>query len=162
MHRCKRSSRGGTQHPARPLARWHGSRDIDLLASAHINLEIFDGARSTLKEALNFTHRCDDKESAQVASCHQNMAFICQQQVFAIKAQVGMHMNYMLTNSMVVYHSQVSRVLVEGLQKNQQYNGIEGVVMIRTAHACASAWIHTTTRSSCSSQRMCARSFPRP
>ena len=125
MHRCKRSSRGGTQHPARPLARWHGSRDIDLLASAHINLEMFDRARSTLKEALNFTRRCDDKESAQMASCHQNMAFICQQQVYAIKGQVGMHMNYMLTNSMAVYHSQVSRVLVEGLQKNQ----IEGVVM---------------------------------
>jgi len=40
-----------------------------------------------------------------------------------------MHMEYMLTNSIRLYHSPGSRVLVEGLQKQQQYNGIEGVVV---------------------------------
>jgi len=40
-----------------------------------------------------------------------------------------MQMKYMLTNSMRLYHSPGSRVLVEGLQKQQQYNGIEGVVV---------------------------------
>jgi len=40
-----------------------------------------------------------------------------------------MHMEYMLTNSIRLYHSPGSRVLVHGLQKQLQYNGIEGVVV---------------------------------
>jgi len=40
-----------------------------------------------------------------------------------------MHMEYMLTNSIHLYHSPGSRVLVEGMQKQQQYNGVEGVVV---------------------------------
>ena len=35
----------------------------------------------------------------------------------------------MLANSIHLYHSPGSKVLVEGLQKQKQYNGIEGVVV---------------------------------
>ena len=102
---------------------------LKFLASAHSNLEMFDEARNTSKQALDLTRRCNGEESTQVALCHQNMSDICQKQVDAIKAQVGVHMNYMLTNSKVLYHLPGSRVLVEGLQKKQQYNGIEGIVV---------------------------------
>jgi tetratricopeptide (TPR) repeat protein len=102
---------------------------LTTLASAHGCLEMFDGARSALKEALNLSSCCDGEESTRVASFHHKMASICYEQVNAIRAQLGMHMEYMSTNSMVLYHSRGSRVLVAGLQKNQQYNGIEGVVM---------------------------------
>jgi len=102
---------------------------LQSLASVHGYLEMFDEARSTLKKALDFARRCYGKESAGVAACHQEMAIICQEQVQAIKAQLRMHMEYMLTHSMRLYHSPGSRVLVEGLQKQQQYNGIEGVVV---------------------------------
>jgi len=50
-------------------------------------------------------------------------------QVNAIKKKLCMHMEHMLTNSMRMYHSPGSRVLVEGLQKQQQFNGIEGIVV---------------------------------
>jgi len=40
-----------------------------------------------------------------------------------------MHMDYMLTNSICLYHSPGSRVLLQGLQKQRQYNGIEGVLV---------------------------------
>jgi len=102
---------------------------LTVLASAHGYLEMFDEARRTLKQALDLTRRCDGDESSQRASCHQQMAIICQEQVEAIIKQLSMHMEYMLTNSMRLYHSPGSRVLVEGLQKQQQYNGIEGVVV---------------------------------
>jgi len=86
---------------------------------------MFDEAGSTLKEALDLSCRYFGKESKEVAVCHQRMAFICQEQAEAM----DMHLMYMLTNSMRHYHLRGSRVLVEGLQKNQQYNGIEGVVV---------------------------------
>jgi hypothetical protein len=57
------------------------------------------------------------------------MATICHEQTVAIKAQVSLHKEHMLTNSMRHYHSPGSKLLVEGLQKQQQYNGIEGVVV---------------------------------
>jgi len=114
----------------RALLRYGMAADtLIFLTSAHGYLEMFDEARSTLKQALDLTRRCDGKESEEVAACHQQMAIICQEQVQAIKKQVSMHMEYMLTNSIRLYHSPGSRVLVEGLQKQQQYNGIEGVVM---------------------------------
>jgi len=102
---------------------------LQILASAHGYLEMFDEARSTLKQALDLTRRCHGEESAAVASCHQKMVCICQQQVQAITKQLSMHMEYMLTNSMRLYHSPGSRVLVQGLQTQLQYNGIEGVVV---------------------------------
>jgi len=102
---------------------------LKVLASAHGFLEMFDEARSTLKQALDLTRRCDGEESEEVAACHQRMDLICQEQVKAIIQQVSMHMEYMLTYSICLYHSPGSRVLVEGLQKQQQYNGIEGVVV---------------------------------
>jgi len=99
------------------------------LASAHGYLEMFDEARSSLKQALDLARCCDGEESAKVAICHQEMAIICQAQVQAIIKQLYMHREYMLTNSMHLYHSPGSRMLVEGLQKQQQYNGIEGIVV---------------------------------
>jgi len=102
---------------------------LQFLASAHGYLEMFDEARSTLKQALDLTRRCDGEESTRVAACHQRMAFICQEQDKAFRKQLSMHMEYMLTNSIRLYYSPGSRVLVEGLQKQQQYNGIEGVVV---------------------------------
>jgi len=102
---------------------------LTVLPSTHSNLEMYNGARSTLTEALYFSCRCHGEESTRVASCHQRMASICQQQAQAIIEQVGMHMEYMLTNSSGLYHAQGSRVLVEGLQKKPEFNGIEGVVV---------------------------------
>ena len=102
---------------------------LQSLACAHGYLEMFDEARSTLQQALDVARRCHGEESTREASCHQRMACICQEQVMAITKQVWMHMEYMLTNSIRLYHSRGSRVLVEGLQKQQQYNGIEGVVV---------------------------------
>jgi len=64
-------------------------------ASAHSNLETFDRAPSTLKEALDLGHRCRGEENTGVASCHQEMAIIIQEQAKAI-----MHMEYMMMNSM--------------------------------------------------------------
>ena len=52
------------------------------------------------------------------------MAIICDRQIDAIKAQAGMHMEYIFTNSIRLYHARGSRVLVERLQKKLQYNGI--------------------------------------
>jgi len=105
------------------------AQTLTVLASAHSNFDMFDEARSTLKEALDLSCRYNGKESTEVAVCHQRMAFICQEQAEAIRKQVDMHLEYMLINSMRHYHSRGSRVLVEGLQKNQQYKGIEGVVV---------------------------------
>jgi len=82
-----------------------------ILACAHGYLEMFDEARSTLKQALDLTRRCHGEESAEVAACHQEMVILCQEQVQAIKAQVCIHMDYMLTNSICLYHSAGSRVL---------------------------------------------------
>jgi len=91
---------------------------------------MFDEARSTLMEALDLTRRCCyGEESARVASCYQHMASICQEQAIAIRNQLFMHMDYILTHSMRHYHARGSRVLVEGLQKKPRYNGIEGVVV---------------------------------
>ena len=64
-----------------------------------------------------------------MASCNERMAFICHRQINAIKAQVGMHMEYIITNSIRLYHARGSRVLVERLQKKLQCNGMEGVVV---------------------------------
>ena len=64
-----------------------------------------------------------------MASCNERMAFICHRQINAIKAQVGMHMEYIFTNSIRLYHARGSRVLVERLQKKLQCNGMEGVVV---------------------------------
>jgi len=80
-------------------------------------------------EALDLIRRCDGKESAEVASYHHRMAFVCQEQAQAITIQVDMRTEYILTNSMCCYHSQGSRVLVERLQNKLQYNGLEGVVV---------------------------------
>jgi len=114
----------------RALSR-HGmaAHTLTILASAHGHLEMFDEARSSLKQALDLTRRCGGEESEEVAACHQQMACICQGQVKAIVKQLSMHMEYMLTNAMRLYHSPGSRVLVQGLQKQLQYNGIEGVVV---------------------------------
>jgi len=46
------------------------------------------------------------------------------EQAKAIRAQAGMHEEYMLTNSMRRNHLQGSSVLLEGLQKQQQ--GVHG------------------------------------
>ena len=46
------------------------------LASAHGYLEMFDEARSALKQVLDLTRRCDGEESTRVAACHQQMACI--------------------------------------------------------------------------------------
>ena len=112
----------------RALSRYGMAADIlTILASVHGYLEMFDEARNTLKQALDLTRRCHGEESAKVAVCHQRMACNCEEQVEAIIKQLSMHMEYMLTNSIRLYHSPGSRVLVEGLQKKLQYNGIEGV-----------------------------------
>jgi len=100
-----------------------------VLASAHGYLEIFDEVRSTLIQALDLTRRCDGEESQRMALCHHQMAFICHKQADENRKQVYMHMEYMSTNSICLYNSPVSRVLVKGLQKKLQYNGIEGVVV---------------------------------
>jgi len=42
---------------------------LTILASAHRNLRMFDGARSTLKKALECSSSCDGKESTSVAAC---------------------------------------------------------------------------------------------
>jgi len=62
---------------------------------------MFDETCSTLKEALDLTRCCDGEESDEVAA----MAIICQEQVQAIIKQLYMHMEYMLTNSIRLYHS---------------------------------------------------------
>jgi len=49
---------------------------LTILASVHGYLEMFDEARSTLKEALDLTCNCHGEESTEGASCHQEMAFI--------------------------------------------------------------------------------------
>ena len=59
-----------------------------LLASTHSCLDMFDGARRTLQEALDLTHRCDGEESTQVASYHQQIAIICHKQADTIIPQV--------------------------------------------------------------------------
>jgi len=105
------------------------AQTLIILASGHGYLEMFDEARSTLKQALDLTRRCHGKEIEEVATCHEEMAIICREQVKAIIKLLWMHMEHMLTNSIRLYHSRGSRVLVEGLQKQQQYNGIEGVVV---------------------------------
>jgi len=46
------------------------AQTLTLLVSSHGNLEMFDEARSTLKEAITLSSRCDGKESTTVASCH--------------------------------------------------------------------------------------------
>jgi len=102
---------------------------LKILAAAHGFLEMFDEARSSLKQALDLTRLCDGEESEEVATCHQRMVFVCQEQVKAIIQHLFTHKMYMLTNSMRLYHSPGSRLLVKGLQKQQQYNGIEGVVV---------------------------------
>ena len=95
------------------------AQTLTLLASSHGNLEMFDEARSTLKEAINLSSCCDGKESTTVASCHNRMASICHAQATAIRAQSEIHVQYMLTNSMRNHHGRGRRVLVEGLQKQQ-------------------------------------------
>jgi len=50
----------------------------------------------------------------------------CQKQAKAIIEEVGMHMDYMLTNSIGLYHAPGSRVLVEGLQQKPQWNRRRG------------------------------------
>ena len=105
------------------------AQTLRILASAHGNLAMFEEARSTLKQALDLTRRYDGEESKELALCLQEMACICQEQVKVIIKQLSMHTEYMLTNSMRRYHAPGSRALVEGLQKQQQYNGIEGVVV---------------------------------
>jgi len=65
---------------------------LRILASAHGYLEMFDEARSSLKQALDLARCCDGEESAKVAICHQEMAIICQEQVQAIIKQLYMHM----------------------------------------------------------------------
>jgi len=51
------------------------------LASAHGYLEMFDESRSTRKEALDLTRCGHGEEGATVVACHQQMVFICQEQV---------------------------------------------------------------------------------
>ena len=99
------------------------------LASAYSNLDLFDEARSTLKEALSLALRCFGNESAPVVECHSKSTLNSFRQVEAKRKEIFMHEQYMVTHSMSSYHSRGSRVLVEGLQKKLQYNGLEGVVV---------------------------------
>jgi len=102
VHRCKISTGGSDQHPAR-LRALNGvaAETLINLASARGYLQMFDETCSTLKEALDLTRCCDGEESDEVAA----MAIICQEQVQAIIKQLYMHMEYMLTNSIRLYHS---------------------------------------------------------
>jgi len=108
---------------------WMAAQTLESLASAHSDLEMFDEDRSTIKQALDLARCYHSEESKEVVACHQRMTCIGREQVKSIRAQVDMHMENMLTNSMHHYHSRGSRVLVEGLKKQPQYHGIEGVVL---------------------------------
>jgi len=87
-----------------------------LIASLYSNLEMYDEARCSLKEALDFTRRCLGKERPDLVDYHQRMAFICQKQACELREQVNNHQEYLLRNSMSFYHSPGSRVRVAGLQ----------------------------------------------
>jgi len=110
---------------------WMLSLTLGLLASAHMNLGMFDDARCTLKEALDLSRVCHGEENAEVAACYQRVASICREQAAAIKAQVSTHITYLATNltRMSCYHLPGTRVLVKGLQMKPQFNGLEGVVV---------------------------------
>ena len=108
----------------------NGAADsLRLLASAYSHLGMHDEARGTLKEALDLTCSCVGQMTAEVAACHEQMAFICQKQADEIRQQVNIHKEYIVTNLMSCYHSPGRRVRVAGLQNKPEFNGLEGVVV---------------------------------
>jgi len=64
-----------------------------------------------------------------VAACQDQLALICQQHSNLIRHVSTTHVEFMKTNSPLCYHSPGFPVLVAGLQSQQQYNGLEGIVI---------------------------------
>jgi len=115
------TARSQPDHPLNP-AHWQARKAEVLLevSRTYMHLEKFDRARSTVQEALDLSILCFGKESEKAAGCHSLVANICNRQAIAIRKGMGQSSSC---------YSPGTRVLVEGLQSQPQYNGLTGVVL---------------------------------
>jgi len=88
--------------------------------TTYVDLEMFDKAQSTAKEALQIGRDIYGNTSEKVAACHSRIAKIYRNQADAIRKSMMQSSSHVLPGI---------RVRVEGLQNQAQYNGLEGVVL---------------------------------
>jgi len=115
------TARSQPDHPLNPAHRQARTAEVLLEVSrTYMHLEKFDRARSTVQEALDLSILCFGKESEKAAGCHSLVANICNRRAIAIRKGMGQSSSC---------YSPGTRVLVEGLQSQPQYNGLTGVVL---------------------------------
>ena len=73
-----------------------------------------------MKEAMALSISRYGDQSEYVAHCHSDMSALCNRQAAAIKKNMRQNTSR---------YSLGSRVLVEGLQRKPEYNGLEGAVV---------------------------------
>ena len=109
------------QHPLNQANRQRISAyTLLVLSCTYGDLEMFEEARRTVKEAMGLSMSQYGNQSEKVAHCHNRMIGVCTLQAASIKK------NMRQTTSR---YSRGSRVLVEGLQGKPEYNGLEGAVV---------------------------------
>ena len=109
------------QHPLNQANRQRVSACVLLiLSSTYGDLEMFEEARRTLKEAMALSISQYGDQSEKVARCHSCMIGVRTRQAASIKKN--------MRQSTSLY-SLGSRVLVKGLQRKLEYNGLEGAVV---------------------------------
>ena len=112
------------RHPLNQAKRQERTAQILLtLMQTYTDLEMFDQARGALKEAMALSISRYGDESKKVVACHSNMSILCSRQAAAIKKNM---------RQSSPRYSLGSRVLVEGLLRKPEYNGLEGAVVSST------------------------------
>jgi len=90
------------------------------VARSYMHLEMFDEARRAVQEALDLSCHLYGNESEDVAGCYSQVAMIIGHQAIEIRKSISQSASCC---------SPGTRVLVEGLQNQAQYNGLKGVVL---------------------------------
>jgi len=111
------------QHPLNQANRQDRTAAVLLvLMHTYIHLEMFSEARRAAKECMALSISRYGDESETVSACHCSMSALCGRQALAIRKK----MRQLQSTSR---YSLGSRVLVEGLQRKLEYNGLKGAVV---------------------------------
>jgi len=109
------------QHPLNRANRQEHTGAVLLhLMRTYMGLDMFDEARGAAKEAMALRISQYGEDGEQVAHCHSSMSVLCGLQAAIIKKNLRQSTSR---------YSLGSRVLVEGLQRKPEYNGLEGAVV---------------------------------
>ena len=91
-----------------------------IVCHTYENLEMFDKARSAVQEAMDLSRSCHGNGSENIAICLGRISTICCRQSRAIKTSLDASSSS---------YSPGTRMRVEGLKNQTQWNGLEGVVL---------------------------------